>query len=100
VPPPALWLTAAACLACVLNLVFSRELWTNAAAAERWTWPVLGLLLLAGLWQVMHLLWRWLRAYSGPRWMETLLRLALILATAGSVLLGIALSAAIIISTA
>lgn len=81
VPPPALWLTGAAGFGCGLALVFSRELWTNPPAAERWLLTLLYLLGLAAIWQTLWLLWRWLAAYSGPRWMALLLSLGLLGAT-------------------
>jgi hypothetical protein len=91
VPPPALWLTGAACLGCGLALWFEAELWTSRGEARRWVLTTLFVLLLAGLWQLLHLLWRWLAAYPGPRWMALLLRLALLGATVAAVLPGIVL---------
>lgn len=91
VPPPALWLTGAAGLGCLLCLGFGRELWTNPQAAERWLFTAWCLLMLAAIWQTLHLLWRWLAAYPGPRWMALLLRLALLGATVAAVLPAIVL---------
>lgn len=93
VPSPALWLTGAACLGCGLALLFQGELWTNPATASRWTFVILCLLLAAGIWQTLRLLWRWLAAYPGPRWMALLLRLALLGGTVAAVLPAIVLLA-------
>ena len=91
VPPPALWLTGAAGVVCGLALACGRELWTDPRPAERWLLVLLCLLGLAGIGQTLWLLWRWLGAYPGPRWMALLLRLALLGATVGAVLPVIAL---------
>lgn len=91
VPPPMLWLTGAGCLLCVLVLCFEKELWTDRGDTRRWLLTALFILLLAGVWQTLRMLWRWLAAYAGPRWMALLLRLGLLAVTVGAVLLGIAL---------
>lgn len=91
VPPLALWLTGAACLLCGLALCFEKELWTDRGDTRRWLVTTLLVLLLASLWQALLMLWRWLAAYSGPRWMALLLRLALLGATVAAVVPGIVL---------
>ncbi|MDO7876544.1 hypothetical protein Q5H93_17500 [Hymenobacter sp. ASUV-10] len=98
VPPPALWLTGAAGLGCLLCLCFGRELWTDPKPAERWLFTAWCLLMLAAIGQTLHLLWRWLAAYPGPRWMALLLRLGLLGATVAAVLPGIVLLALAVFS--
>ena len=98
VPPAALWLTGAAGLGCLLCLVFGRELWTNPGTAGRWLFTTWCLLMLAAIWQTLHLLWRWLAAYPGPRWMALLLRLGLLGASVAAILPAIVLLALAVFS--
>jgi|GEM_PF-6305314 len=98
VPPPALWLTGGGCLLCVLVLWFEKELWTDRGDTRRWLFTALFSLMLAAIWQTLRLLWRWLAAYSGPRWMALLLRLGLLGASVAAVLPGIVLLALAVFS--
>ena len=73
-PPPSLgtrlWLTIG-CLAVVgLNLVYKAEIWSYTPHAEQVLMMLEWLLLLAVVPQVLWWAWNWLRAYSGPGWVQ------------------------------
>lgn len=70
VVPPRLWLTAAGGMMAGLSLLFQQEIWPYHPRAGLWGWLALGLLVQAVGIQLIRVLMGWLRAYTGPRWVQ------------------------------
>ncbi|OGX85933.1 hypothetical protein BEN47_13855 [Hymenobacter lapidarius] len=87
--PPRLWLTAGFGALAAANLVLLAEIWPNTPSAG----PVLLLAtlgaVLAGCCQLVVVLQAWSTGYDGPGWARLLLRMAVVPAMAGCVIIGI-----------
>lgn len=64
--------TLLAMMAGAFNLVYLQEIWPHTPAAKLVLSVVLWLVGLALLPQLMWWSWRWLRAYTGPGWVQLL----------------------------
>jgi hypothetical protein len=74
-PPPLgirLWLTVLGLAVGGLNLAYLTEIWLHTPAAKTTLLAFEWLLLLAVLPQGLWWAWRWLRAYTGPGWLQVL----------------------------
>lgn len=72
--PPRLWGTAVASAVVITSLIFNQEIWPHHPQAKQWSWLVLAILLQAGAFQAILVLWAWPKAFAGPGWLRLLLR--------------------------
>lgn len=85
--PRSLWLTGGALLLALLSYGFRAELWPGHPAAGGWSLALLPFLIVVGMLQLLHALYRWLEALAGPRWLRLLLRAAMAVVQVGLALL-------------